>query len=201
MRRPSLLLVALAAAAALTHTAAAAAPAGLHVTDPTGDANGVNSQVLGLPLPSTSTTPASVKGADITGMDVVTLFKGTGKARKAAGFTLTVRFAGPVQQGVNVTVTADTSSPCGESSRLQFGYQDLGPSKTDLAVCQSAAPGGASTTVGATEVAADATSITWTVDNLFKPGTTLSPIEARTSVFVLGVFDEATTDKTFTYGK
>ncbi|MBV9097016.1 MAG: hypothetical protein JO079_03070, partial [Frankiaceae bacterium] len=82
------LAVAAAAAVTLTHPAGAAAPKSgdLHVTDPTGDANGINGQGIGAPVPSQSTGPASVAGADITSIDLKTLWVGKGKKRKAQGF-------------------------------------------------------------------------------------------------------------------
>lgn len=199
MRRTPALVASLLTAAAIAHPAGAATPPGLHVADLLGDANGVNSQDLGLPLPATS-TPAAVKPLDIAGFDVVNLFKGKGKTRKPAGFTFRLRFAGPLQDGVNVTVTMATSTPCGESSTIQLGYQKTPALTNALAICQSADPSGSSTTIGATEVAADGTSITWTMDKVLPARTAITDFSASTSVFVVGVFDELTSDRTFVYG-
>jgi hypothetical protein len=199
MRRTPAVLLSLVAASLLAHPAGAATAPGLHVPDLVGDANGVNSQGLELPLPATS-TPANVKGLDIAGFDVVNLYKGKGKTRKPAGFTFRLRFAGPLQDGVNVTVTMDTSAPCGESSTIQLGYQKTPALTNALAICQSADPSGSSTTVGATEVAADGMSITWTMDKVLPARTQITSFSASTSVFVLGVFDDLNSDRTFVYG-
>lgn len=198
MRRPSVFAV-LVTALALAHPAGAAAKPGLHVADPVGDANGVNSQGIGLPFPNVA-SPASAKGLDIVGFDVVNVFKGKGKTRKAAGFTFRLRFAGPLQQGVNVTVTMESSRPCGETSRIQLGYEKTPALATSLAICQSKTAGGNSTSVGVAEPSADGTSITWTIDNVLPAKTVVSAFAASTSVFVLGVFDDLNSDKAFVYG-
>src|SRR4051794_32908159 len=128
------LAIAAAALAISAHPAGAATRPGLHITDAAGDANGINGQGFGAPVPSQSTSPASVAGADITRVDLVTRFVGKGRHRKADGFDVTLKLAGRLQQGTVVTVTMDTSRPCGPSSTIQLGY---GTSK--LATCQSPA--------------------------------------------------------------
>ena len=194
-RHTTLILSAASALLVMAHPSSAAAKP-FTVTDAIGDANGVNSQSLGLPVPSTS-TPADVSGADITKIEFVNYFKGTGKARKPMGFDVTLRLAAPLQQGVLVTVTMETSRPCGESSTIQLGYS----ASSKLAICQSADPGGTSTDIGSWEVSSDGKSITWSIQAVLKPGTKIDTINATTSVFVLGVFDEATSDDVFTYGR
>lgn len=200
MSRATAKRAALAAAAACVaiaaHPAGAATKPGLHITDPVGDANGVNSQGFGAPVPSHSTSPASVAGADVTKLDLVTHFVGTGKKRKAQGFDVVLKLAGALQQGTIVTVTMDSSAPCGDSSTIQLGY-----GTSSLAVCQGAAGSTTTTTIGSYDISADRTTITWSIDPVFKPGTKLSNIYAFTSVFVLGVFDEASSPAVFTYGK
>src|SRR4051794_22480308 len=102
------LVVGVLAAAVAAQPAMAAPRTGLHVSDPAGDANGINDQGLGEPVPSVpsvSTSPASVSGADITKIDLVTDFIRKGKARKASGFDVVLKLAGPVQKGTIVTVT------------------------------------------------------------------------------------------------
>jgi hypothetical protein len=180
-------------------TAGAAAPAGLKVTDPAGDANGVNSQGLGLglPVPSIATAPAQLGGGDLVGLDFRTVFRG----KKAKAFTVTMRLSEPVQQGVNYLATMQTSVPCGTSSIIQLGYQDTGALVNQLAICQSADPGGTSTTLGNGELAADGRSIVWTISPDFKPGVKVDALYAASSVFVLGVFDELTSDRVYTYGR
>jgi hypothetical protein len=195
MRIPAL------AAASAVALIALAAPSGaaarrFHIADATGDANGINGQGIGLPLPSTATGPAELAGADITGIDLVNRFRGAGKARKASGFDVTLHLAAPLQQGTVITVTMVTSAPCGDSSTIQ-----LGAGTSALAICQSSKTGSAGATIGSTEVSADKKSILWSIDNLFKAGTKITSFYASSSVFVLGVFDEAASDATFTYGK
>ena len=190
------LAVAAAAVAISAHPAGAATRPGLHISDAVGDANGLNGQNFNAPVPSQSTTPASVAGADITRIDLVTRFVGTGKHRKADGFDVTLKLAGKLQQGTVITVTMDSSRPCGHSNTIQLGY---GTSK--LAVCQS--PPGSTTNdnIGSYDASTDLTTITWSIGPVFKPGTTITNIYASTSVFVFGVFDEAKSSGVFTYGK
>ena len=185
-----------AAIAISTLPAGAATKPGLHIADTVGDANGLNGQDFGAPLPSTSTSPASVAGADITGVDLVTRFVGRGKHRKADSFDVVMKLAGPLQKGVQITVTMTTSTPCGDSNTIQLGY---GTSK--LAVCQSAAGSTTSDNIGSYDASTDLTTITWTIDPIFKAGTRITNFYASTSVFVLGVFDEVTSSAVFTYGK
>ena len=195
MRTPALAAVSAVTLLVLAHPSGAATR-GLHLTDPTGDANGINGQGFGLPLPSTSTGPAEVAGADITGMDLVNRFRGAGKTRKPSGFDVTLHLAAPLQQGTVITVTMESSAPCGDTSTMQ-----LGAGTSALAICQSSKAGSAGATIGTTEVSTDKKSITWSIDGIFKAGTKVSSIAASSSVFVLGVFDELNSDATFTYGK
>ena len=185
--------VAAIATVALPATAAPAKPA-LHISDPAGDANGVNGQGFGAPVPSMSTSPASVSGADITGIDFRTNFAGKGKRRHADGFSVTLKLAAPLQKGVLITVTMDASAPCGPSNTIQLGY-----GTSSLAVCQTS--GTTNDDIGSWEVSDDKTSITWDIAPVFKPGTTITNVNATTSVFVLGVFDEAKSSAIYKYGK
>lgn len=199
MRRLSFALAATAVLVAGTSAHAASRP--LVLTDPTGDANGVNSQAVGLPLPSTSSSPASASGADLTTVTVTNLFKGKGRAAKPAGITVTLKTAGALQQGVNFVVTMDTSKPCGDSSRVQLGYSNAPVVNSQLAICQSAAAGGTSTTIGSVEADTAKGVITWTLDgSAFSKGTTISNFDASSTVFVVGVFDELHSDAVFRYG-
>lgn len=201
MRRLPALAATAAAAVLLAHPSSAAT-SGLHLKDLAGDANGINGQDTGLPVPQTATSPASVKQADILGLDVVTHFKGSGRARKAKGFTVTLRLAAPVQAGTSFLVTMDASNPCGESSGFDLGYEIIGTVSTGFADCNPASTTGSGTSVGSAELSDDKKSIVWEIDDVFKAGTKLTNFYASTSVFVLGVFDELTApDATFVYGK
>jgi hypothetical protein len=190
------LVVAAAAAVTLTHPAGAAAPKSgdLHITDPSGDANGVNNQGFGLPVPSESTSPATVSGADITSIDLKTLWVGKGKKRKAQGFFVILKLAAPLQKGVLITATMQTSVPCGDTSTIQLGY-----GTEALTICQGT--GTSSTTIGSSEISDDGKTVTWQIDPIFKPGATVTNIDATTSVFVLGVFDDAASSGVFHYGR
>ena len=201
MRIPAVAAVSAVAVLALAHPSGAAGAKGLHLKDLAGDANGVNSQDTGLPLPSTATSPVQLAAGDILGVDVATRFKGAGKAKKAKGFTVRLNLAAPLQQGVNYLVTMESSSPCGDTSTMQLGYEEMGPVATsDLAICQAADTTGDSTSIGTTELSADRKSIIWTIDDVFKPGTQVSDWYASSSVFVVGVFDELVSDSSFRYG-
>jgi hypothetical protein len=189
-----LALVVATAGALVAALPAGAATKTFVITDQAGDANGTNGQELGLPVPSESTSPASVAGADITKITLATDFAGKGKARKAMGFHVLLSLAGPLQKGTIVTVTMDTSMPCGPSSTIQLGY-----GTSSLAVCQTG--GTTNDDIGSYEISADQKTIRWDIAPILKPGTTISNFYASTSVFVFGVFDEATSDKVFTYGK
>lgn len=200
MRRTALALAAAATVFAGQSAHAAAKP--LVLTDLTGDANGVNSQAIGLPLPSTSTAAASLKGADIVSLTLSNVFKGKGRQAKPAGMTVTLKLNGAIQEGVNFVVTMDTSTPCGASNTMQFGYSSTPALDTSLANCQSSEPGADdAVTVGSTSVDAANGVITWTVDGgTLTKGAKVTDIQASSTVFVLGVFDDLLSDKTFTYG-
>jgi len=197
-RRHRLALCAAAAAAiALGLPAGAAAPKpGLHISDPVGDANGINDQGTGLPVPSASTSPASLSGADITSIDLRTEFVGKGKRRTTSGFDVTLKLNAPLQKGVLITVTMNSSASCGGSNVIQLGY-----GTSSLAVCQGPSGSTTETKVGSYAASADGKSVTWFIGPIFKPGTKITNVAASTSVFVLGVFDEAASNGIFTYGK
>lgn len=190
------LVTAAAAALALALPAGAATKPALHISDPVGDANGVNGQGFGAPVPSRSTAPASVSGADITSIDFRTKFIGTGQKRRPYGFDVTLKLAGALQRGATIVVTMDTSVPCGESSRIQLGY-----GTSSLAVCQGGQGSTATTQVGTWDASKDGKSVTWHIDPIFKPGVTMTNVSGSTSVFVLGVFDEVSSGGVYKYGK
>lgn len=171
----------------------------LVITDLTGDANGVNGQGFGAPVPDTATGPASVTGADITSLTLTNLFKG----KKPKGFTVTLRTAGPLVDQVQYGAVLVASAPCGGTDRIQLGRQGLGAASVDLAICQGAdGTGMDSTTVGYSTADSAKGVITWQIyPGLFPAGTTISLDYASTSAFVVGVADELRSDKVFTYGR
>lgn len=194
-RRLSVVVAAMAVAV-FAHPAGAAPKSGLHITDPVGDANGINGQDTGESVPSVSTSPASVSGADITGIELGTDFAGKGRKRKAVGFHVTMKLAAPLQKGVLITVTMDSSVPCGETNTIQLGY-----GTAPLAVCEKAGTSTTNDDIGDAEISDDNTAITWHIGPIFKPGVKISNFYASSSVFVLGVFDETYSSGVFTYGK
>lgn len=107
------------------------------------------------------------------------------------------RLSHPVR-GRRSPVRGETSdqAPCGDTSTIQLAY-----GTSSLAICQSAAGSTTNDTVGDWETSGDRTTITWHIAPIFKPGVKISKIYASTSVFVLGVFDEATSQGVFTYGQ
>ena len=202
MRRlPALAALSAAVLVCVAHPSSAAVP-GMHVKDLAGDANGINGQYpFFLPVPAQSTGPAQVAGADILALDVVSVFRGSGKARKLTGWTITLRLAAPVQKGILYSILMDSSNPCGETSTMQLQYQDLG-TVVSGASCQNADPSStAIDEVGSAELSADQKSIVWTMDGVFKAGTKVTGWSVSTSAFLFGTLDELRPSATFTYGK
>lgn len=200
MRRPLLAALTIAGLLLAAHPSGAAAThAGLLVKDANGDANGVNGQGFFSAGGGVSSNPASFKAADIVSLRFATSFHKVGRFEVADGTVITMKVSGPIGPGVNYGVTATLSSPCyGDSTTIQLGYEDLYASKSALAICQ--ASGGTSPSVGGVTVDHENRTITWTIDAKLKPGGKITDISATSSVFVVGVFDELTTDKAYVYG-
>lgn len=199
MRR-SLLALAIAALVAASVPADAAPSGALHIKDLAGDANGVNTQFGLLPLPSVSTAPASVGGADILGIDFTTIYKKVGKKTVLRGTKVAMRLAAPVMIGVNYLVTADVPSTCdggGGGKVMQLGYQDLKSTQLIVATCQAPTTTGTGTLLGTADVSGS--TITWTVDAYLKPGQIMRNVYASSNVFVLGIIDEVSSTGTYTY--
>jgi len=202
MRRTPLALAAAAVCALVLPAHAAPAP---QLVDAVGDANGVNGQSIGLPLPGQSTSPASYGAADVVSVRMATVFKKVGRAKVAKGFTVTLQLADAPAQGVTYLVHAQVPSTCdGTNSDLTLNYLDYTATGANYADCQDPADTtGENKTDLMVDVVADASkhTITWTLDKLPKVGAKVGGVTANTSVFVLGVFDEAEGAGTFTYGK
>lgn len=201
MRRSTVpVLTALVACGALAVPASAAAP---QLTDPLGDANGVNGQTIGLPVPSQS-TPAGVAAADIVSAALSTTYKKVGKKQVPEGVRIVLTLAAAPQQGTVYNVNASVASGCdtGGGTVLSASYQDVGPGIVSSFV--NCAPAGSTETtdVAAGEAVVDAAkhTISWDVagDGL-KAGAVFEELTADTSVFVFGVYDEAKGDGTYTY--
>lgn len=204
MRRCALVVLTVAGLLAVTVPSRAIEPAA-QLIDATGDANGINGQRFGIPVPSTSTSPASDGASDIVSVRFATVFKKGGNRSVPIAFTVTMTLAAAPRTGVLYGVRARVPKTCdGAGTDLYLDYEDLGSTPVDSVSCSDpAAVGGASNDVagGAAFVDAANHTITWTVDAGLKPGAVVDSLAADTSAFVLGLIDEATTTRTYVYGK
>lgn len=187
------------------HAASAAKP---QITDPAGDANGLNGQgvVTGTPEPS---TPADASGADIKSV----LFQSTFKVKKVhgtvkripTGFTITMTLAAaPTTPNVIYRVAA-TAPMC---QTLFFEYSTAVSGSDGSARCAAELPTN-SGDVAVKSVRVKGNSVIWTVPAKSVPvGQTLSGLDAQTR-FISGTpgvsltapqYDEATSSATFTTG-
>jgi hypothetical protein len=196
----------IAVAALPGHAATAPKP---QITDPTGDANGLNGQgvVTGTPEPS---TPADASGADIKSV----LFQSTFKTRTVhgtvkkvpTGFTITMTLAA-APSVPNVIYRVASSGPSCDS--LFFEYSTAVSGSDGSARCAASLPQ-TSGPVGVTSVVVKGNSVIWTVPVKSLPaGQTLSSLDAQTR-FISGTpgvsltapqYDEATSSGSFTIGK
>ena len=205
-------LCAFAAAAGLAVAAfpAHAATPKPQITDPTGDANGINDQGLGLPIPSQG-GPADFAAADITSV----LFKTTFVTRTVnkkrvkvpTGFTVTLSLAAvPTVPNVIYRVAASATT----CQTLFFEYSTAVNATTPgSARCAASLPA-PSGPVTITSAIVKGKTVVWTVPIASEPkGTTLSGLNAQTR-FVSGTpgvsltapqFDGAASTSTFTVGK
>jgi hypothetical protein len=176
------------------------------ITDPAGDANGVNGQGFVTGLPS-APTPADASNADITSV----LFQSTFKTKKVhnkvvkvpTGFTVTMTLSGaPTTPEVFYRVLAVTTK-CPASVFFEYG--------TDVATggstvrCPGTPPAKDITYSDANAVVKGST-ITWTLPlSAFPVGTTFSSLAAHTrfnpAIITAPQIDEATSSATFTVGK
>lgn len=175
----------------------------LHKKDLTGDANGLNGQAIGLPVPATSTAPASVASADIVALDVVTKYKTVKGKRVPRATAVTLSLAGPVPTGAQFVITASLSAPCDDKNkRIQLGYGDSVAIQTGLAICSNPDSTGNSETIGYVDVVDKPKGkITWILEMGQKPGNTMTNFDVSSTVFVVGVFDEFRPKGTFTYAR
>lgn len=200
MRRLTVpVLTALATCAALSLPASAAAP---QLTDPTGDANGVNSQSIGLPLPSQS-APVGVAAADIVSTAFTTTYKKVGRKQVPHGLRIVLTLAAAPQENTVYGVTATVPDGCDGKggTDLSASYQLIAGVVSGFVNCGP--HGSADTTdiaMGDAVVDAAKRTVTWDVyGDTLKPGSVFEEIAADTSVFVVGVFDEAKGDASYTY--
>jgi len=175
----------LISAAAVAGIAVAAAPGFAakapkpQIVDPAGDANGVNDQGTGEPVPS-SATPADDLAADITSVAFASTFKVKkvkGKTVKVpTGFTVTMKLgAAPAPETFyRVTVVV----PSCDDLFLEYGT-DVATGGTAMRC--PALPGGDETDYTIPDAVVKANTIVWTVPVAALPaGTTLSSLHAET---------------------
>jgi hypothetical protein len=173
-----------------------------YLRDPAGDANFLNDEKVGLPVPSTSTAPASLAQADITAVTLTTLYRGSGRQRRPAGTQVTMHLAGAPADGVEYEVVADWRGTCdGLRSSLSM-YVLLDKQATiGSATCQS--EDGASSNDVLQDYAVDPTArtVSWRTRATMPPGARVVSVAADTCVFTVGVYDDARTDGSWTYGR
>ena len=198
MRRTAV-CAALAATTVLAHPGQAATT-GLSFTDPLGDANGVNDQAFGLPVPSTS-TPADLASADITKVAFQTLYNK--RTRKPSAIQVTVTLAAAPDKTTDYNINATVPDGCdgGSGTALNLQYEAAGGlSPSTVVNCNGKATTGTAIGLGPAVVDAAKHTITWTVDGTgFKPKGTVDSITVQSTVFVVGIYDSATADRTYRY--
>ena len=213
MRARLLAVIAAAGAVAAVipaHAATGAAKPTPQVTDPTGDANGLNSQEGLLPAnPNQATAPASYTNGDIVSVTFATVFKKVHRKKVPTGFTATLTLAAPpTDTHVDYNIDADVS---GCDGFVDFDYNiDPTVGANSISCFHATDPTDpTSLTAGATAYAAppavvSGNSITWTVPlSTFKVGTQFTGLDAQTLVSPTFApeIDEASSTNTFTVGK
>lgn len=199
--------VALALAAGAATTAATTLPAVAgtepkpQLTDPAGDANGINGQIFGLPVPSTPTGPASYAAGDITSVLFQSTFAKKGRKKVVTGFTATMTLAAAPDSETWYGITVDIPT-CPDGVTFAYSTQQLF-GENNVSCFDNAAS--SITDLGAPPAVVKGSTITWTVPVAVMPkGTVLTNIGAHTGELVIGdepVIDDATTTATYTVGK
>jgi hypothetical protein len=211
--RTRLLALALVGGLAVAAVPAHAAKAKPQITDPAGDANGVNDQgfITGSPLPSGQAGPADLSAADITAVQFATAFvtkKSHGRTVKVpTGLTVTMTLAAAPTLPNLIYRVAATSTSC---AALFFEFSTApNDSEPGSARC-AAAPPTPSTPVAVKSVTVKGNAITWTVPLTSIPkNTVLSDLNAQTRQVTqtpaIGLtapqYDYASTTTTFTVGR
>jgi hypothetical protein len=191
----------LAVAAFPAHAASAPRP---QITDPAGDANGINGQSVTNAVPSVSTGPADLASADIRSATFATTFVTKVVKKKKVkvpnGFTLTFVLSAAPTPNIIYRV-AGASADC---QSLFFEYDtSIGTGGTTIR-CAALPPApnvdypGTATVKGST--------IVWTVPNgAFRNGTVFSGLNAQTRTALVAVtapqIDFAASSATYTVGK
>lgn len=203
--RARLITLAALGGLALASFPAHAATAKPQITDPTGDANGINDQGVGAPIPSEA-GPADFSAGDITSVSFTSTFvtrKVSGKLKRVpTGFTVKMALASaPTTPEVFYRVVASAA----DCTDVFFEYG------TDVATGGStvrcpATPPAPSTTYSDAAAVVKGNTITWTLPlRAFPVGTTFTSLTAQTrfnpAVVTAPQIDAAASTATFTVGK
>jgi len=179
-----------------------AAPPRPYLSDVTGDANGVNSQKVSLPLPQTSTAPASVGRADIVSVTLSTLYRGSGRSKRANGLQITMRLAEAPADGVTYEWSTDWRGTCDGLRSTLSGYLLIAREvTTGSATCTSADGSSSNDVLLDVQVDPVARTVTWRTRPTMPRGARVESMTASTSVFVAGVYDEAWAAGAWSYGR
>lgn len=202
LRLVSLAATAAVAAAVLPAHAGTAKP---QITDPTGDANGVNGQpeLIGGPDPNVATGPASYASADIVSVSFVNNFATKKVKRKTVkapvSFTVTLTLAAAPDARTYYGVTANVPG-CSQGVTFEYSTQPI--YGADDVNCFD---GSTFNDYPAMSAVIKGNSISWTVPVAGIPvGTKLTGLAAHAGEGVLGAMptlDEAETTATFTVGR
>ena len=200
-------LLALAAAAGIAVTAlpSHAATAKPQITDPAGDANGVNDQGTGTGVPPSTATPTDMSAADITGIALQTTFrvktvKGK-KVRVPSGSTITVNLSATPDTNTFYAVSFASTGAC-KSINLIYDANALPLYAQNRGACEDKTP---PTTIGGPISKVVGKSLVWTLPlSAFPVGTTFSGIGAQTltgQVPAVELDGTSPSKVTFTVGK
>lgn len=178
------------------------------ITDPTGDANGVNGQpeLIGGPDPNVATGPASYASADVVSVTFVNNYVTKKIKRKTVkipvSFTVTLTLAGAPDTRTYYGVTATTKS-CPDGVTFEYSTQPV--YGADDVNCFDSSGTGSFNDYPATAAVVKGNTISWTVaDSGLPVGTVLTNLGAHAGEGVLGgmpTLDEAESTATFTVGK
>jgi hypothetical protein len=179
------------------------------LTDPAGDANGINGQGVVIGLPNPSTGPAQLASADITSVRFATKFvtkRVNGVLKKVAtGFTVTMALgAAPLPETFYRITT--TASGCG-SLWFEYGTDVTQGGTTVRCLTDDISPTAEDDVYKVPEATVKGSSIIWKIAKSQIPvGTTLSTLHAETrlnpAVITTPVIDETgLTKATYTVGK
>jgi len=204
--RPRLIALAAAAGIAITalpsHAATAPKP---QITDPAGDANGVNDQGFGVGVPPSTATPTDVSAADITGIALQTTFRTkkvkNKKVRVPTGSTITVNFSSAPDTNTFYAVTFASTGAC-KSVNLVYDANSIPLYAQDRGICEDTTTG---SDIGGPVARVVGKSIVWTLPlSAFPVKTTFSDIGAQTltgQIPAVTLDETDSSDVTFTVGK